>query len=187
MKSGFTLMELLFVIVIVSVISISSVVVFGNIDDSTAQKDRVNTYTDIQRAAVLYIDLNDYWLAQFKENKEIKIELSELKTSNYIDIDVQDPVSNTEIPSNYMVQIYTATDPYGNEYIDTCIVSKPELLAARCNPSSSSYNKAECEIKACVADSKGKKEIYVEEKMVNGKKEKVRTGVSCCSKKEIIY
>ena len=90
MKKGFTLMELLFVIVIVSVISISSVVVFGNIDDSTAAKDRINTYVDIQRGAVLYIDLNDYWLAQFKENKEIKIELSELKISNYIDIDIQD-------------------------------------------------------------------------------------------------
>lgn len=174
MKKGFTLMELLFVIVIVSVISISSVVVFGNIDDSTAIKDRINTYTSIQRGAVLYIDLNDYWLAQFKENKEIKIELSELKTSNYIDIDIQDPVTNKEIPSNYMVQIYTAKDPYGNEYIDTCIVSKPELLSAKCNPSSESYNKIQCQIKSCIADSKGEKTIYKD-----GDNKEI--GASCCS------
>lgn len=175
MKKGFTLMELLFVVVIVSVISISSVVVFGNIDDSTAIKDRMNTYVDIQRGAVLYIDLNDYWLAQFKENKEIKIELSELKNSNYIDIDIQDPVTNKEIPSNYMVQIYTAEDPYGNEYIDTCIVSKTELLDARCNPSSSSYNKVQCQIKACVADNKGERKIY------RDKDTNKEIGASCCS------
>ena len=42
MKNGFTLMELLVVIVIVSVISVSSVLAFGNIDDSTAIKDRIN-------------------------------------------------------------------------------------------------------------------------------------------------
>ena len=180
MKKGFTLMELLFVIVIVSVISISSVVVFGNIDDSTAAKDRINTYVDIQRGAVLYIDLNDYWLVQFKENKEIKIELSELKISNYIDIDIQDPVTNKEIPSNYMVQIYTAKDAYGNDYMDTCIVNKVELLKAYCNPSSSEYNLTKCQIESCVADSKGEKIVY---KDAHGNK----TGVSCCSKKPIIH
>lgn len=175
MKKGFTLMELLFVIVIVSVISISSVVVFGNIDDSTAAKDRINTYMDIQRGAVLYIDLNDHWLEQFKENGEIKIELSELKNSNYIDIDIQDPVTNREIPSNYMVQIYTAEDADNNQYVDTCIVSKTELLTARCNPSSSSYNKIQCQIKSCIADSKGERKIY------RDKDTNEEIGASCCS------
>ena len=172
MKKGFTLMELLFVIVIVAVISISSVVVFGNIDDSTAIKDRINTYMDIQRGAVLYIDLNDYWLAQFKENKQIKIELSELKNSNYIDINIQDPVTSKEIPSNYMVQIYTAKDAYQNEYIDTCIVSKKELLKHYCNENlihctteqcntclstgeCACFCQAFCNKKTCVANSKG--------------------------------
>ena len=59
MKKGFTLMELLVVIVIVAVISVSSVLAFGNIDDSTAVKDRMNIYKDIQRSAILYVDLNN--------------------------------------------------------------------------------------------------------------------------------
>ena len=53
-KKGFTLMELLFVIVIVSLISISSVIVFGNIDDETSIKDRISIYKDIQKSALLY-------------------------------------------------------------------------------------------------------------------------------------
>lgn len=152
MKNGFTLLELLFVIVIVAVISISSVIVFANIDDDTSIKDRANTYMDIQRGAILYIDLNDYWLAQFKENGNIKIELSELKNSNYVDINVEDPVTNKEIPSNYMVQIYTAKDDYDNEYIDTCILDKKELLTYYCNENLTHCTESECE--ACLNSKK---------------------------------
>ena len=156
-KKGFTLMELLFVIVIVAVISISSVIVFGNIDDETALKDRANIYMDIQKSALLYIDLNDAWLNQFKSNGEIKIELSELKQANYISFDVTDPVTNKEIPSNYMVQIYTAEDDYYHKYIDTCIVNKTVLLDSICNKHSTDYNEEKCKTKSCVANNKGEK------------------------------
>lgn len=174
-KNGFTLMELLFVIVIVALISISSVIVFGNIDDETSSKDRINIYKDIQKSALLYIDLNDSWLYQFKANGEIKIELSELKNSNYISFDVTDPVTNKEIPSNYMVQIYTAYPEHDTghktPYIDTCIVNKNELLEVYCNKSRvcdavnkcnsvndcNCYNKEVCDKKSCVANSNGEK------------------------------
>ena len=180
-KKGFTLIELLFVIVIVALISISSVLVFGNIDDDTSVKDRQNIYKDIQRGAILYIDLNDSWLTQFKQNGEIMLELAELKNSNYVDIDVQDPVTNREIPSNYMVKIYSAQDQYGNKFVDTCILNKTELLKSYCNrtrvcgqnnttcKSVSNCNcwcteeqvkNKECvnlcNVKACVANNKGK-------------------------------
>ena len=175
-KKGFTLMELLFVIVIVALISISSVIVFGNIDDETSAKDRKNIYMDIQKSALLYIDLNDSWLEQFKANGEIKIELSELKNANYVSFDIKDPVTNKEIPSKYMVQIYTAysdddLEKYERPFIDTCIVNKNELLEVYCNPerkceggltcnsinNCNCYNKEVCDKKSCVANSNGEK------------------------------
>ncbi len=163
-KNGFTLMELLFVIVIIAVISISSVVVFGNIDDETSSKDRENIYKDVQKSALLYIDLNDSWLYQFKANGEIKIELSELKNSNYVSFDIKDPITNKEIPSNYMVQIYTAMDRYNNPYIDTCVINKLELLEPYCNKNNvAMYDKSKCSIKSCVADSDGLKDTYTVE------------------------
>lgn len=136
MKNGFTLMELLVVIVIVSVISVSSVLAFGNIDDSTAIKDRINMYKDIQRSAVLYIDLNNSWLNQFRERGYMYVDINELMNSNYVEIEKEDPVTGEPLPSSYLVKIYTAYDgegTNGNQYIDTCILDKTEINSVYCN------------------------------------------------------
>ena len=47
-KKGFTLMELLAVILILAVVSVSSTIAFGNIDDTTAKTELKNKYIDIQ-------------------------------------------------------------------------------------------------------------------------------------------
>lgn len=169
MKKGFTLMELLVVIVIVSVISVSSVLAFGNIDDSTAIKDRINVYKNIQRSAKLYVDLNNSWLNQFRAKGFMYIGIMELKNSNYVDIEVEDPVTGEEIPSNYIIKIYTAKDSDNMEYIDTCIIDKIELNSIYCRtdvpcvdgltcPDENNcrcYNQDICNRKKCVANSNG--------------------------------
>ena len=58
-KKGFTLMELLVVIVIVAVVSVGATISFGTVDDNTAIKERINQFKEIQRSANLYLDLND--------------------------------------------------------------------------------------------------------------------------------
>ena len=57
-KRGFTLLEILTVLVIISVVGTSSMLVFGNIDEETSQNDSENIYKDIQNAQEL-IDGSD--------------------------------------------------------------------------------------------------------------------------------
>ncbi len=122
MKKGFTLMELLVVIVIISVVTVSATISFMNIDNDTTNKDLKSKYVEIQRAASMYIDLNDSWLTQFAEKREMFIKLSELKNTNYVSADIVNPVTNEEIPGNYSIKIYINSKDAVSEYVDTCIV-----------------------------------------------------------------
>ena len=130
-KKGFTLIELLIVIVIMGVVGTSSMIMFNNIDDDTAEVDRENTYKTIQRSAILYLDLNDDWLKQFKDKKEMFIEMSELMGTNYVSSSLEDPVTNEEIPSNYIVKLYISKDRHGREYMDSCILDKDKLKSSK--------------------------------------------------------
>lgn len=176
MKNGFTLMELLVVIVIVAVISVSSVLVFGNIDDSTALTDRKNLYKDIQRTALLYIDLDDKSLYQFRESGQMHVTIAELQEDDYLE-ELKDPVTGDIIPPNYLIKIYTANRD-GYDYIDTCILNNSEYnsavycddemplctqaeiddcLADPNNPDKCNcYSTEICDFKACIANSDGK-------------------------------
>lgn len=136
MKNGFTLMELLVVIVIVSVISVGSVLAFGNIDDSTAIKDRKNIYKDIQRSAILYVDLDNTILNDFREIGQTHVKLISLIDAGYIKEDIEDPVTGDPISKDYWIKIYIAHDKIGvngNEYIDTCILDNIEINTVYCN------------------------------------------------------
>ena len=85
-KKGFTLMELLAVILILAVVSVSSTIAFGNIDDTTAKTELKNKYIEIQRAASLYVDLNDDqpYIHEFSNKGITRITVNELKNNNYI-------------------------------------------------------------------------------------------------------
>ena len=132
MKNGFTLMELLVVIVIVSVISVSSVLAFGNIDDSTAIKDRINLYKDIQRKAILYADLDNGRLNDFRTDGVMNVTINTLIDDEYINADLEDPVTGDVIPGNYFVKVYIANDGT-SEYVDTCILDITEINSVYCN------------------------------------------------------
>ena len=166
MKKGFSLMELLVVMVIISVISISSSLVFGNINDDSAETDRMNIYKDMQRAALLYLDLNDSSLSQFRDTSnsgKILISLNNLKNLNYVDLELIDPVTNEEFPS-YFIAIYTQKDHMGKDYVNTCILDTVIYLNDGCNKKESIEEFQKCINKdnsnpekpvACVANSKG--------------------------------
>ncbi len=118
-RKGFTLMELLVVIVIVSVVGVSASISFNNINDSTAEIELENKYMEIQRAATLYLDLHNSSLETFIENREMYMKLYVLKEQNYITNDLENPVTGDNISVDYYVKTYIPSD---NSKVDTCIL-----------------------------------------------------------------
>ena len=125
MKKGFTLLELLVVIMIVAVVSISATISFSSVDDDTSKKELTNKYIEIQRATHLYLDLHNSDLEWFIENKTIDVKLSELKNENYITIDLSNPVTKEDISESYFVRLCINKDPVdGHEFVDSSIIDK---------------------------------------------------------------
>ena len=135
-KKGFTLMELLVVILIVAVVSVSATVSFSNIDDSTKQKELENKYAEIQRAAGLYLDLHNSYLNTFISEKQMYVKLYVLAEENYVSSDLENPVTGDSINPDYYVKLYVPSD---NSKVESCILSID-----------SSGNEK------CIADRKGK-------------------------------
>ena len=139
-NKGFTLMELLAVILILAVVSVSATLAFGNIDSTTAQNELKNKYIEIQRAASLYVDLNDDqpYLDELTVSAEKKtiVSVGTLKSNNYIN-NLDNPVNGEEISTDDIVIIYLTDEGH----VDTCIIE-------------SNYDSGS-EVKKCVANSKG--------------------------------
>lgn len=121
-NSGFTLIELITVIAFVAIIGVSSVIIFEQSTSDTKDKELQNTYTEIQRAASLYVDLHDTWLDSFSESHEAIIKIGELKNTNYVSNKIKNPVTNKKIPDNYMVRLYV-NGTGDNAYLDSCIIN----------------------------------------------------------------
>ena len=118
-KKGFTLMELLIVILIVSVVSVGAIISFGEVDDTAAKKERANQYAEIQRAASLYLDLHDALLKQFVSDKYTMIKIYTLQEEGYISKELEDPVTTKEIDNNYSIVLYVDNDKVNSCIVDT--------------------------------------------------------------------
>lgn len=121
MKNGFTLMELLVVIVITAVISAGSAMVFGKSNSDTNEEDLRGKYIEMQRDANIYVDLNESWRSTLNENRVITVKLGELQSANYVPRNFKNSVTKEEFPSNYIIKLYIASIG-DNEYLDSCIV-----------------------------------------------------------------
>lgn len=120
-NDGFTLIELLVVLVLTAVISTGSAMIFSKSNSDTNEEDLRGKYREIQRAANIYIDLNDSWRMTLNENRSVSIKLGELKSSNYVAKNFKNSVTKEEFPNNYIVKLYIASNG-DNEYLDSCIV-----------------------------------------------------------------
>lgn len=122
MKKGFTLIEVLFVVVIMSVVAISTSILFTEVikDNSTDRLSQV--YFDVQRAAKLYVDINDSYRTALSEKKYVNISLNELSAKGYMESDVLNPVTKTIFPKNTLVRVYVRNDGDSTgDYISSCI------------------------------------------------------------------
>ncbi len=121
MKNGFTLMELLVVIVLTAIISAGSAMIFSKSNSDTNEEDLRGKYREMQRAANIYVDLNDSWRNSLNEDRKISIKLGELQASNYVDKNFKNSVTNQAFPSSYIIKLYIASAG-DNEYLDSCVV-----------------------------------------------------------------
>ncbi len=141
-KNGFTLIELLVVLSIVAIATIGSILAFEQTNADSSKQELKDTYLKVQRAAQVYLDINDSWRNQFNEKGVVFLRISELKSGNYVDSDLYDPTTFEGIPNNYVVITYidsqnenhisqytasntdstiqTSTRSY--DIVDTCIV-----------------------------------------------------------------
>lgn len=126
MKNGFTLMELLAVIVVMALIGTASVIFFSASNDSQDQEDLRNKYIQIQDAAKVYVDLNESWLSSFSTGNEIYVRLGELQSTNYFSNAIKNPIDGKDFPSSYLIKIYkTSLDGTENtSYVDSCIIQR---------------------------------------------------------------
>ncbi len=152
MKNGFTLVELLIVIVITVTVSAGSAMLFGKSNSDTNEEDLRGRYREIQRSAIIYTDLNDNYRKTLNESKEVYVKLGELQSSNFVDKNFSNTVTKEAFPKNYIVKIYVASSG-DNEYLDSCVLrysNGQEICIANsrgyscgcCDGPESSFNKA---------------------------------------------
>ena len=121
MKNGFTLVELLVVIVITVIISTGSAMLFGKSNSDTNEEDLRGKYREMQRAAIIYTDLNDSWRNTLNETGEVSVKLGELQSTNYVSKNFSNTVTKEIFPSNYIIRLYIASAG-DNQYLDSCVV-----------------------------------------------------------------
>ena len=110
-KNGFTLVEILGIIVVLSLIFMFSFINLSN----TTKKNKENEYkmfvNDLCLAGQNYIYLNLEKYPQISNAKsEISIEISDLINKNLIDKNLVNPRTNSSILNDYL--IYTVQDDY---------------------------------------------------------------------------
>lgn len=129
MNKGFTLIELLVVIIIVATIGASTSVLFSKVQEDNNNEKLQIIYKDIQRAAKLYIDLNEDWKVDFTKNEETYVTVSELSSKGFIKSNIKNPITKETIPGSYIIKIYIK-DKTSDRYVDTCLLtSKKECVA----------------------------------------------------------
>ncbi len=107
-KKGFTLIELLLVITIVCALGASTMIMFQQISDNTKTSDAKQLYISVQSSALLYVDLNDDKANLLYNNGTLSINISDLKTANYIDAKTKDPSTRNNLDGRIIVFIAPA-------------------------------------------------------------------------------
>ncbi len=134
-KNGFTLMELLVVISILVITSVSATLVFDTATSSTEKEDTRRLYVNIQKTGEVYLDLNDSWMNSFNEKGEVYLKVSELENANYYNSTYEGIKTNKKISGNYFVKVFT-NKKSNLSYVDTCLISydksnQPHCIADR--------------------------------------------------------
>ncbi len=109
-KKGFTLFELLVIILILSMLGGAGIVVFI----STLQESKENKYNmmteQIIEVSKVYVESNNDLYSELKTNGFINIKVGELQEAGFIDWNLVNPITEEDIPSDYFVNVIQNSD-----------------------------------------------------------------------------
>jgi len=121
-NKGFSLIELLLVIAILVTVTVSSTIIFNETTNTFKNQKISNAYLDIQRAAKIYIDLNESFNNELNTERVAHVQIGELVNKNYLNNSFDDPYSELGINYSDYVKIYITNLANGG-YIDSCVVN----------------------------------------------------------------
>ena len=127
MKKGFTLVELLAVIIILGIIALITFPIVDNSIKNSKQAALERTIGSIEEAAHNYSSQNN--LGYPEEEKAIS--LDELKSSGFLTSDITNPVTNEEMTGCVLYRWDEAHNQYVFRYDEECKVNeeKPNLIS----------------------------------------------------------
>lgn len=116
-KKGFTLTELLIVIVIVVSISIGSIIGIDQVQKEISKNRLDELIIEIEEAADVYISLNDVYIDQIlNDNESICTKIYILQSEGLLKGDLINPVNNERIPANLCVYSYNDNGVIKNSF-----------------------------------------------------------------------
>lgn len=105
-KKGYTLIELIAVLVIVALISTIVILNFDNVFTKSNTKKDESFKNDLEKAACAYIDLDEN--TSFKNScypSTCSVTVSQLVTSGMIADDMIDPVTNNKVSQSLVIRV----------------------------------------------------------------------------------
>lgn len=106
-KNGYTLIELIAVIVIIGLVSTIVVLNFDNIIGKSDNKKEQSFTKDLEKSACVYIDLkeNITYKNTCYPSKHCSVTASQLITSGLISDELIDPTTNNKVNKNLVINI----------------------------------------------------------------------------------
>lgn len=130
-KRGFTLIEILIVISIVAVVTISSLALVNKSMENSKERSLEQLYNKIELAAETYLNKNDYLLQNLYNSREpICTKIYTLQNSSLLDFNIKNPVTNETINGSSCVYTYIDDNGYVvTTFRDEVITSNAKTLA----------------------------------------------------------
>ncbi len=136
-KKGFTLVELLAVIVILGILISISTVAIVSISKKQDEKNRINVISAILTGAKEYVAENPTILNQLSSSTDAKIAVNDLKSGNFVDFDEKKYPSFKDLDVN----------------IKLCTDDASGKLKYILSVDGKTYNDCGCELQASGSDS----------------------------------
>lgn len=112
MKNGFTLVELLAILIVIGVLSLIIVPVMGTIIEDKEQKLYDVQINEIKASAELWLQANAKFLTRFDKGKYMYIYTGHLKLAGFISKDLKSPIDNACVSNYIPIQVASYGDGY---------------------------------------------------------------------------